>query len=71
MTTTTTGIETLYGGISLDNSLLGYHQNSLRICVPEDATLVVGGEEVTTEELKRFIKVMHKVVNENYPEELL
>lgn len=70
-TTTTTGIETPYGGITLNNSPVGHYQDSLRICVPEGATLTIGDEEITTDELKRFIKVMRKMVNENYPEELL
>ena len=45
--------------------------NRSSIVIPSEATIRVRDTVTTTEELERFIKIMRKVTEDMYPEELL
>lgn len=45
--------------------------NRSTVVLPPEATIRVGEVLTTTEELERFIKIMRRVTEDMYPEELL
>ena len=58
-------------GIIVDRDAVHEYGNSRTYTLPENSAIRVGDEVVSSKELALLIKVMRKIIAEDYPEELL